>query len=144
MLNGSIDGASEMVWICGRRRASNVSSARARARARGREGGSSSTHLADLELDVVDRARLDRLLGALHDGLDEHDRLVVDALDPAHHLLRHELGLDDDEALDRVVLLAQDDEHHLGACERVRRGGGVSAGARSFGLALEKGERDAP
>jgi hypothetical protein len=81
----------------------------------------SGAHLANLQLDIVDRARLDGLLCLLHDALDEHDRLVVDALDPADHLLGHEFGLDDDEALEGVGLLAENDKHHLGACERGRR-----------------------
>lgn len=77
----------------------------------------SEVHLLDLQLDVLHRARLDRL-GCLLDGsLDKDDRFGVDAFDPAHHLLRNELGLDLDETLDRVGLLAENDKDHLRTCQ---------------------------
>lgn len=76
------------------------------------------TDLADLELDVLDSARLDSLGGLLNVSLDENDRFGVDTLDPTDHLLRDEFRLDLDETLDRVGLLTENDEDHLGTCNR--------------------------
>lgn len=104
MLNGSEAGASEMMWICGALLSALAVTCT----------DDTSAHLADLELDVVNSARLDRLLRRLQSTLDEDDRLVMDALDPADHLLRDELRLDDDETLHGVRLLAEDNKDHLG------------------------------
>jgi hypothetical protein len=76
-------------------------------------------YLLDLELNVVNSARLDGLLRLGNNGLDENDRFVVKTLNPANHLLRDDLGLDKNKTLHGVVLLTEDDENHLGACREI-------------------------
>jgi hypothetical protein len=76
----------------------------------------SSTHSLDLDLGILNTAALDGLERLLHGTLNENDRLGVDALGEADHLLRDELGLDLHESLNGVVLLTEDEEDHLGSC----------------------------
>ncbi len=115
MLNGSEAGATEMMWIYGHGLCERAKwFGRAATAAKG-------TDLADLELDIVNSARLDRLFRGLQDTLDEDDRLVVDTLDPADHLLRDELWLNDDETLHGARLLTENHKDHLGACTQSGR-----------------------
>ena len=109
-MNGSEAGASEMMWIYVHERCEQAKWF-GRAATAGKR-----TDLADLEFDIVNGARLDRFLRGLQDTLDEDDRLVVDSLDPADHLLRDELRLDDDETLHGARLLTENHKDHLGAC----------------------------
>jgi hypothetical protein len=73
-------------------------------------------HLLDLQLNILNSARLDGLGGLLNVSLNEDDRLSVNSLDPTNHLLRNEFRFDLYETLDSVSLLTENNENHLGTC----------------------------